>query len=195
MKTTKDFPEFNSYVQNDVYQYPNPFRNSIFNIRNSIFNIRNSIFKNNLINKKCNLRENRDKKSVVLNMPQYQPISEKQHTEYSDYLLSLLFKDESITKKPKTVLGENKAAELLSNIPNPFYDKTTIRYAANDAGHIRVRITDYSGRLVSIRDEGWKEPGQYKFALTSENLVSGVYFCTIESNGMRTDSQKISVMK
>ena len=188
MKTTKDFPEFNSSVQNDVYQYPNPFQNSIFKIRYSIF-------KNNLINKDCNLRENRDKKSVVLNMPHYQPVSEKQHTEYSDYLLSLLFKDESVTKNPETALGENKKAELLPNIPNPFWDKTTIRYAVNESNHIWINIVDYSGRLVISWDEGWKEPGQYQLALTSGNLVSGVYFCTIESNGMRTDSQKINVMK
>jgi len=39
MKTTKDFPEFNSSVQNDVYQYTNLFRYSIFDIQNSIFDI------------------------------------------------------------------------------------------------------------------------------------------------------------
>ena len=188
MKTTKDFPEFNSSVQNDVYQYPNLFRYSIFKIRYSIF-------KNNFISESCNLREARDKKSVVLNMPQYQPVSEKQHTEYRDYLLSLLFKDESVNKNPETALRKNKTAELLPNIPNPFWDKTTIRYAVNEANHIRINIVDYSGRLIISWDEGWKEPGQYQLALTSENLVSGVYFCTIESNGMRTDSQKISVMK
>ena len=147
------------------------------------------------MNTKCNLREARDKKSLVLNTPQYKPVTKQHHSEYRDYLLSLLFKDESVAKNPETVLGENKAAELLSNFPNPFYDKTTIRYAVNEAGYIRIKITDYSGRLVSIRDEGWKEPGQYQLALTSENFVSGVYFCTIESNGMRTDSQKITVMK
>jgi len=188
MKTTKDFPEINSSIQNDVYQYPNP-------IRYSKFKIRYSKFKNNFMNTKCNLREARDKKSFVLNMPQYKPVSEQHHSEYRDYLLSLLFKDESVTVNSETVLGKNKAAELLPNIPNPFCDKTTIRYSVNEAGYIRIKISDYSGRLVSIRDEGWKEPGEYQLALTSENLVSGVYFCTVESNGMRTDSQKITVMK
>ena len=141
------------------------------------------------------MEEDSLKSTLTGAMPQYKPSSKKQHSEYRDYLLSLLFKAESVIKNPEIALEENKAAELLPNTPNPFWGKTTIRYAANDAGHIRVRITDYSGRLVSIRDEGWKEPGEYQLAITSENLVSGVYFCTIESNGMRTDSQKITVMK
>ena len=141
------------------------------------------------------MEEDSLKSTPVGTMTEYKPVTKKHHSEYRDYLLSLLFKDESVNKNPEIELGKNKAAELLPNIPNPFCDKTTIQYAANEAGYIRIKISDFSGRIVSIRDEGWKEPGQYQLALTSENLVSGVYFCTIESNGMRTDSQKISVMK
>lgn len=135
------------------------------------------------------------KSAPIGSMSEYKPVSAIQHAEYCDYLLSLLFKDESVYKNPETALGENKVAELFTNIPNPFRDKTTIRYAVNEANHIWINIVDYSGILVISLDEGWKEPGQYQLALTSENLVSGVYFCTIESNEMRTDSQKISVIK
>jgi hypothetical protein len=128
-------------------------------------------------------------------MPEYKPVSEKQHAEYRDYLLSLLFKDENITKNPEPVSGITKVAELLPIIPNPFFDKTTISYAVNEDSHICIKIVDYSGRLVMSQDEGWKEPGQYHFAITSGNFVSGVYLCTIQSNGLQTDSGKITVMK
>jgi len=141
------------------------------------------------------MEEDSLKSTPVGTMMEYKPVSKKMHGEYRDYLLSLLLKDETIAKNPENELEETRAATLFPNIPNPFCDKTTIPYAVKEAGYIRVKIVDYSGRIVSLHEEGWKEFGQYQFALTSENLVPGVYFCTIESNGMRTDSQKISVMK
>jgi tetratricopeptide (TPR) repeat protein len=135
------------------------------------------------------------KSAPIGSMPEYKPVSAIQHGEYRDYLLSLLFKDEPVTRNYEPVSGITKVAELLSNIPNPFFDKTTIRYAVNEDSHILIKIFDYSGRLIKSIDEGTKKPGQYQLALTSESLVPGVYFCTIESNGIRTDSGKITVMK
>lgn len=135
------------------------------------------------------------KSAPIGSMSEYKPVSAMQHAEYRDYLLSLLLKDERVTKNPVPSSGIIKVAELLSNIPNPFYDETMIRYAINSDSHILIKIFEHSGRLIKSIDEGTKKPGQYQLALTSENLVPGVYFCTIESNGIRTDSGKITVMK
>jgi len=135
------------------------------------------------------------KAAPIGSLTEYIPQSEKQYSENREYLISLLFKDESLIESPESALGEPKAVQLLPNMPNPFCDKTTIRYTVSEDSYITIKIIDYSGRIVATRDEGWKNPGQYQCPLTSGNFGAGVYFCTIECNGVRSDSQKISVMK
>jgi len=135
------------------------------------------------------------KSAPVGSMAEYKPVSQKQYSNYREYLLSLLFKDKDTALKPENISGENQIVSLLPNTPNPFIGSTRLSYEVGEEATIAIKIFDYSARLVKTLNEGNKEAGQYSNMLYAENLSPGVYICTIESNGATSDTQKITLLK
>ena len=61
------------------------------------------------------------KSAPIGNMTEYIPVSQKQYSQYRDYLLSLLFKDDEISEENQQSLRPSYGiATLLPNCPNPF---------------------------------------------------------------------------
>jgi hypothetical protein len=75
--------------------------------------------------------------------------------------------------------------QLLGNYPNPFNPVTVIRYYITNAGKVELIIFDMLGREISALVNEYKEPGAYEVKFDGSDFSSGVYYYTLESNGIR----------
>ena len=79
----------------------------------------------------------------------------------------------------------NFSMMLLQNIPNPFSDKTTIKYYLPSPGKTVVTIFDMQGKIVAVPVNEIKNAGEYQFSFYRQELASGIYYCyLIHENGM-----------
>ncbi len=79
---------------------------------------------------------------------------------------------------------------LLGNYPNPFNPVTTVRYQLAEAQHVKLRIYDIKGAVVSILAEGFQQPGVYEIPwhgidAAGQPAASGVYFYTLDAGKQR----------
>ena len=72
---------------------------------------------------------------------------------------------------------------LEQNYPNPFNPMTNIGFEVNRSGAVSLRVFDVLGReVVTLVDEA-KSPGRYDVVWDATTAASGVYFCTLRSDG------------
>jgi hypothetical protein len=102
---------------------------------------------------------------------------------------------------PETLLGvpesgsvHPKTFGLKGNYPNPFNPGTTIEYASDSDGEIRLAVFDMQGRKVRELVRGWRSPGEYKAEWDGKDdrgldVPTGLYFCRLEGGG------RVSVVK
>lgn len=70
---------------------------------------------------------------------------------------------------------------LGNNYPNPFNPETVIKYQIADKGIYSLKVFDITGKLISILEKGYKNPGEYSVKFQSNNLPSGIYFYTLSN--------------
>ena len=71
--------------------------------------------------------------------------------------------------------------EIAQNYPNPFREKTTIKYCVSDRMKIRLEVFDSQGNKVKTLIDEIKEAGTYKVEFDVENFESGEYLYKLES--------------
>jgi len=93
-----------------------------------------------------------------------------------------------------TILGSPGATEdrvgslvRLECDPNPFFSRTTMRFALARAEDVRLTVHDASGRAVAVLHEGLLPAGEHPFAWRGENdarlrLPSGAYFVRLQTS-------------
>jgi hypothetical protein len=67
----------------------------------------------------------------------------------------------------------------LSNHPNPFNPKTSLRFNITRPGHVSLKIYDASGRVVTTLVDGYRVPGEHTVAWNGTGVASGVYFARL----------------
>jgi hypothetical protein len=72
---------------------------------------------------------------------------------------------------------------LSQNYPNPFNPATTIGYEISTGMNVRIIITNEIGQQVAILVNSYKQPGSYRIEWNASNCASGIYYCTMSSNG------------
>ena len=78
--------------------------------------------------------------------------------------------------------------------PNPFNPILNIDFEINQAGWVKVNITDITGSMVKTVYEGFEGVGKHQISWDSETLPSGTYFVTLELNeSLRT--KKVVLLK
>lgn len=87
----------------------------------------------------------------------------------------------------------------VSNYPNPFNPRTTVKYTVPSRGHVSVRVFDARGVLVATLFDGERSAGAYSVSWAGQTkdaavAASGVYFARIEHNGA-TRVKKIVLLK
>lgn len=84
--------------------------------------------------------------------------------------------------------------ELLQNYPNPFNPVTTIRFDLNKEGKVQLSVYNVNGQKVAELVNGVMKSGIHTFEFDGSNLNSGVYFCTLESDG-QSFTKKLVLIK
>lgn len=83
---------------------------------------------------------------------------------------------------------------LYQNYPNPFNPSTKLIYEIPHEGLVILKIYDILGKEIKELVHDIKQPGKYEEEFRSNDLSSGIYFCTL-SSGDRTSTIKLLVIK
>ncbi len=87
-----------------------------------------------------------------------------------------------------------QAFELAQNHPNPFNPTTTIEFSTLETSMVSLSVFDLSGRQVASLVNGMMDAGNHSISFDASNLSSGVYFYTLQANGMSA-TKKMVLMK
>jgi len=84
--------------------------------------------------------------------------------------------------------------ELAQNYPNPFSDKTTIKFCIPDRMKIKLEIYNSDNRRVKTLIDEIKEAGTYEVELKANGLDSGEYLYKLETDNY-LDTKRMIVLK
>jgi hypothetical protein len=71
--------------------------------------------------------------------------------------------------------------ELAQNYPNPFRERTTIKYCVPEKMKIRLEVFDSKGNKIKTLVDEIKNAGTYKVELNLNELEEGEYLYKLES--------------
>ena len=80
---------------------------------------------------------------------------------------------------------------LTGLFPNPFNPVLNIDFEINQAGLVKVEISDITGAIVNIVYDGYMTMGKHQKSWNSENLPSGVYFVSLWAGGNSLTSKVV----
>jgi alpha-amylase len=95
----------------------------------------------------------------------------------------------SATSTPEEEPGTRSTRlSLRPNVPNPFVDSTTIRFALPRTGHVRLGVYDLAGREVARLHDGTRAAGTHEIVWDGKDLRrrpvgNGIYFLRLEAGG------------
>ena len=84
--------------------------------------------------------------------------------------------------------------KLEQNYPNPFNPSTTVRFSIPQKSLVNISIYNIIGKEVGIITNKYYEAGNHEIDFNGENLSSGVYFYSLQSNSV-TITKKMILMK
>ncbi len=70
---------------------------------------------------------------------------------------------------------------LEPNSPNPFKEKTTIKYNLPENSDVTIRVNDMLGNTVATLIHGFKTAGNYSVDWYPENAHQGIYFLVLDT--------------
>jgi hypothetical protein len=81
----------------------------------------------------------------------------------------------------------------LGNSPDPFTDKTTIRYKLKKAGKVRLSISNGEMHSIVVLVNAYQKAGVYEYEFDGSNLPAGSYYALLNHDGktIRDEMRKI----
>ncbi len=120
------------------------------------------------------------------------PSSKESYYQKRDSLLSLLPFDKNINNSHKIDLLEGN--NLLQNTPNPISSKTKVYYQLTECGEGKIIVVNSIGIIVKQVSFS-HEAGLYNIELDMNGLPVGIYFYSMEFNGICTGTKKMVIVK
>jgi hypothetical protein len=68
------------------------------------------------------------------------------------------------------------------NFPNPFNGTTTVNYELTSTESVMVEITDITGKVIAVMNEGVRTAGSHVLTINSNNLAAGTYYYTLSTS-------------
>jgi hypothetical protein len=84
--------------------------------------------------------------------------------------------------------------KLFQNSPNPFLNRTTIRYSVPRKVRVSLKVFDVTGRCVETLVNGERKPGYHETELGTKKLGPGVYFAKFEASDYK-EVRKLILMR
>ncbi|MCX7785397.1 MAG: T9SS type A sorting domain-containing protein, partial [candidate division WOR-3 bacterium] len=91
-------------------------------------------------------------------------------------------------------MSENKTTITPASIsvaPNPFANRTTVRYAVPISGKVSIKLYDINGRAVLTLKDGYENAGIYTAELSTKSLSKGIYFLRYENATNRLQTKVV----
>lgn len=85
--------------------------------------------------------------------------------------------------------------KLYQNYPNPFNPTTSIKYQVESKKHISLIVSDILGKKVTKLVDEKQSPGTYEVTFDGSHLSSGIYFCSLYTDGLLIDCKKMILIK
>lgn len=95
--------------------------------------------------------------------------------------------DRSLAKSPETFALEQ-------NYPNPFSERTSIRFALPEATRVRIVVYDLLGRQIATPVDEKRSAGMHTVKWNAGRVASGVYVYRIKAGGF-SDTRKMVLAK
>jgi len=96
----------------------------------------------------------------------------------------------------KQISSEVPAKFVLNqNYPNPFNPVTNIKFQIPKNGFVEIKIYDVLGRLVNTLVNKELTVGTYETNWNAGSFSSGVYFYTLEVNGVKIQTKSMALIK
>lgn len=86
------------------------------------------------------------------------------------------------------------AYQLEQNYPNPFNPVTTIRYSVPKEGQVSLKVYNILGQEVVTLVDQQQSAGTYEVKFGAPNMASGMYFYTLEADGVKL-TRKMMLVK
>jgi len=83
--------------------------------------------------------------------------------------------------------------ELQQNFPNPFSNSTKVQFSLNKNSKVILQVKDIQGNTVLEIVDDVKSEGNYSFDINTENLSSGIYYLTLDTDKEHFVKQMILV--
>ena len=83
---------------------------------------------------------------------------------------------------------------LSQNYPNPFDERTTIKYCLPYKTKIRLEVFNTEGKRIDVIVNEVKQPGTYQVEFNATGLTSGKYFYRLCANKF-DETKKMVLMK
>lgn len=80
---------------------------------------------------------------------------------------------------------------LSQNHPNPFKDKTTIKYCVAYRTNVKITVFNYNGEMIITLVDEEKEAGTYEIEFNATELQEEVYFYKIQADGYKSTKRLI----
>ena len=84
--------------------------------------------------------------------------------------------------------------QLNQNYPNPFKERTTIKYCVPDKARIGLEVSDSYRNKVKTLVKEIKEAGTYKVEFNAKELANGIYYYRLQA-GDFIETKKMILMK
>lgn len=88
----------------------------------------------------------------------------------------------------------NHGYSLDQNYPNPANPSTTISFTIPKSEHVRLRITEVSGKVVQTLIDEQKQAGGYSCVYDGSKLSSGTYFIELRAGNFH-ETKKMQFIK
>ena len=82
--------------------------------------------------------------------------------------------------------GTGPGPELMPARPNPFSDRTTLRYRLPAAARVRLSLFDVAGREVAKLVDAEEEAGVHEVEVRPSGIGCGIFYCGLETGAGRT---------
>ena len=114
---------------------------------------------------------------------------------YFDDIEIMVIENQDSSNSDTTAMGINNYelnVELIQNMPNPAGNYTTIQHNLKSNSNAELVIVNSVGKLIDrIRISN----GSHKTVLSTANYADGIYFYFIESEGKRSNTRRMTVVK
>lgn len=71
-------------------------------------------------------------------------------------------------------------SRIVYNYPNPFCDRTMIKYILSESNYTKLDVYDLMGKHIKSLVNNYQKPGNYTVDFNAHNLSQGIYFYVLE---------------